>query len=113
MAVFQGMPGTPPKGSIFLSPDTSLAQTTSEQLSSQYNGDSNNEGYRYLIRVDQYEAGLYDLGTGQLTAKYIWGMSPSPNYYDSTTAQIAIKFHLSMFDKDALKKLGPGLTRPE
>ncbi len=113
MAVFQGTQGTPPKGSIFLSPDTSLAQTTSEQLSAQYNGDSNNDGYRYLIRVDQYEAGLYDLGTGQLTAKYIWGMSPSPNYYDSATAQIAIKFRLSMFDKEALKKPGPALLRQE
>lgn len=113
MAVFQGTPGTHPKGSIFLSPDSSLAKTTSEQLSSQFSGDSHNEGYRYLIRVDQYEAGLYDLGTGQLTAKYIWGMSPSPNYYDSTTARIAIKFRLSMFDKDALKKPGPALIRAE
>lgn len=49
-------------------------------------------GYRYGVRFDRNEAGLYDYGTNQLMAKYIWGITPSENYLDESSRTIRIQF---------------------
>ncbi|MDX9858401.1 MAG: hypothetical protein RBT76_11460 [candidate division Zixibacteria bacterium] len=49
-------------------------------------------GFRYAVRFDRNEAGLYDYGTNQLMAKYIWGITPSESYLDESTRTIRIRF---------------------
>ncbi|MBU0983338.1 MAG: hypothetical protein KKA42_05680, partial [candidate division Zixibacteria bacterium] len=60
------------------------------------------EGYRYGVQFDQNEAGLYDYATNQLLAKYIWGITPSPDYFDAEKGTVRI-----CFKKDILKKTLP------
>lgn len=54
-------------------------------------------GFRYAIRVDQNEAGLYDLATSYLLAKYIWGITPSESYFDRSSRTITIRFNADLF----------------
>ncbi len=58
------------------------------------------EGYRYGVRYDQNEAGLYDYVTNQLIAKYIWGITPSDDYYSKGSRTVAIKFKKVLLGKD-------------
>lgn len=71
------------------------------QLSSlfeeQYESDSLRENYRFGIRYDKNEAGLYDYVTNHLVAKYIWGISPSDNYFDSSSNSITLRIKKSLF----------------
>ncbi len=56
------------------------------------------EGHRFGVRYDQNEAGLYDYATNQLLAKYIWGITPSDEYYDAERGRVLIKFRKSLLD---------------
>lgn len=53
-------------------------------------------GYRYSVRFDQFEVGLYDYATNQLLAKYIWGITPSDAYYDEPSRTVHVCFKKSM-----------------
>jgi len=69
----------------------------------QYSGGSVFEGYRYGIRYDQNEVGLYDYATGQLLAKYIWGITPSDEYFDEPNNRVMVKFRSALIDNDFLQ----------
>lgn len=58
------------------------------------------EGYRFGVRLDQNEAGLYDYATNHLLAKYILGITPSPDYLDQETGAVAVKFRYPHLSKD-------------
>ncbi len=55
-----------------------------------------NPGHRFAVRVDQNEAGLYDLVTHQLVAKYVWGLSPSDDYFDADAGIARVSFRRSL-----------------
>jgi len=65
----------------------------------QYEGAMPFEGYRYGLRFDTNEAGLYDYVTNQLVAKYIWGITPSDDYKNAEGTSIAVKFRKSLCEK--------------
>ena len=56
------------------------------------------DGYRFGIRMDKNEAGLYDYFANQLTAKYVYDFAPNSNYFDSTANKFAIHFELGLLD---------------
>jgi hypothetical protein len=63
------------------------------------NRDEPFSGYRYAVRFDQNEAGLYDYATNELLAKYIFGISPSEGYFNSTTQTVRISFRSNLVGK--------------
>lgn len=56
------------------------------------------EGYRFGIRMDKNEAGLYDYFGNQLLAKYVYDFDPSPEYFDRGANKFAIHFDLRLLD---------------
>ncbi len=93
-----GKPAQPVAGNILFSPVDELAETNSSMFEEQYAQEFSFEGYRYGVRYDQNEVGLYDYATNYLIAKYIWGISPSEKYFDSTQNRIAIRFRKGLFN---------------
>ena len=83
---------TPPKGNILFGFDEQLDSKNSLLLNEHYKGSQPFEGFRYGIRYDQNEIGLYDYSTNYLLAKYIWGITPSDDYYNKDENKIYIKF---------------------
>jgi hypothetical protein len=53
-------------------------------------------GYRYGIKLDKNEIGLYDYATNQLKAKYVYDFAPDPAYYDSTGNKFTAYFDISL-----------------
>lgn len=96
--------GDTARSSILFGADARLRSHASDLYRQQFGEDSEYEGYRYVVRVDQNEAGLYDLGSNHLVAKYIWGITPSPDYFDSAANMISIRFKRSLLDGTRLKK---------
>ena len=82
----------PPKGNILFGFDEKLDSENSLLLNEHYKGTQPFEGFRYGIRYDQNEIGLYDYSTNYLMAKYIWGITPSDDYYNKDENKIFIKF---------------------
>ena len=82
----------PAKGNLVFGqinfPDSNRSMLFDEQ----YRGELPFEGYRFGVRYDQYEAGLYDYVTNQLVAKYIWGITPSPDYFNQDKNTVMIRF---------------------
>lgn len=82
----------PAKGNLVFGhvnfPDSNRSMLFDEQ----YRGELPFEGYRFGVRYDQYEAGLYDYVTNQLVAKYIWGITPSPDYFNQAKNTVMIRF---------------------
>ena len=53
-------------------------------------------GYRYAIRVDSNEAGVYDYATSHLLGKIINSLAPSPEYYNEENHKLAFRFKKSL-----------------
>ena len=84
------------QGNLLFAPTDSLKGHISQLFELQYNDKQAFEGFRYGVRYDQNEAGLYDYVTNQLLAKYIWGITPSDQYFDSQQKKISIRFRKSL-----------------
>lgn len=84
------------QGNLLFGPLDSLKGHASQLFESQYRDKQAFEGYRYGVRYDQNEAGLYDYVTNQLLAKYIWGITPSDQYFDAQKKTISIRFRKSL-----------------
>ena len=89
---------TAPAGNLLFAPESALVGQTSFLFTSQYEGQVPFEGHRYGVRFDQYEAGLYDYASNQLVAKYIWGITPSDAYYDSSGRTITVRFRKTLMN---------------
>jgi hypothetical protein len=81
----------PPTGNLLFGLDERLSGGYTVMFDEQYQGKQPFDGYRFGVRFDHNEAGLYDYASNQVIAKYIWGMSPSDDYYDSKQNKITIK----------------------
>jgi hypothetical protein len=95
---FTGDSEGPPKGNLLFGHSDDLAGRRSRLFDEQYQGQREYEGYRFGIRYDQYEVGLYDYVTNQLVAKYIWGITPSDDYFDREKNKISIRFRENLVD---------------
>ena len=90
------------QGNLVFDKNDDLTGKRSSMFDSQYEGSRAFEGYRYGVRYDQNEAGLYDYATNRLMAKYIWGITPSDEYFDAEHATIRV-----MFRKDLIEGATP------
>jgi len=86
----------PPTGNLLFGRDGRLLEATSAMFEEQYTDTLPFEGYRYGVRFDANEAGLYDYVANQLVAKYILGITPSDEYFDSDQNKITIRFRKNL-----------------
>ena len=85
-------------GNLMFGFDERLAAVSSVLFGEQYGVATNVDGYRFGVRFDRNEVGLYDYATSHLMAKYIWGITPSDDYFDEANNRITL-----MLRKDLLK----------
>ena len=83
---------------MFFGHDKRLDGESSPLFEEQFQGSQPFDGYRYAVRFDRNEAGLYDYGTNELVAKFIWGITPLEGYYDAVANRINIKFKTEVLD---------------
>jgi hypothetical protein len=93
-----------PAGNLLFGHDTRLENVRSLAFDEQYQDSVVFGGYRFGIRYDTNEAGLYDYVSNQLVAKYIWGITPSEDYYDQSTQQIAISLRKDLMGETVPSK---------
>jgi len=86
-----------PSGCLMFHRDSALLNHQSSLFESHYEGVEEFQGFRFGIRFDRNEAGMYDYATNQLVAKYIWGITPSDEYLDTTAHTVALKVRRSLF----------------
>lgn len=79
-------------GTLLWGMDTRLTGSASPLFEEHFGTTMPFGGYRYGVRFDKNEAGLYDYGTNQLMAKYIWGITPSESFIDESTRTVRIRF---------------------
>jgi hypothetical protein len=97
--VFTGKPeDTLCQGNLLFDRMDRLDEGLSSLYDAQYGNDVPYEGYRYGVRYDQNEIGLYDYATNQLLAKYIWGITPSDEYFDPERKTISVRFRKDVID---------------
>lgn len=94
------------QGNLLFLKDPRLTGGRSHLFEEQYGLTQPFDGYRYGVRFDQNEAGLYDYATNELVAKYIWGITPSEEYFDQANRTIRIRFRAELL-KDAFSKKQP------
>ena len=87
-----------PTGNLLFGYDSTLASGSSSLFDEQYRFGRQFEGYRYGVRFDRAEAGVYDYATNSLLAKYIWGMAPSDEYYSESDNKVTLKFKAGLVD---------------
>jgi len=85
-------------GNILFGLNPQLKGMKSSLFQSQYKDSIPFDGYRYGIRFDKNEAGLYDYATNTLLAKYIWSITPSEDYYNKPEKTITFKIKKAVFD---------------
>jgi hypothetical protein len=83
-------------GTILWGKDDGFGGGQSALFKEQFRTDRVFGGYRYSVRFDQFEVGLYDYASNQLLAKYIWGITPSDDYYDEPTRTVHVCFKKAM-----------------
>lgn len=97
---FQSESTDPSRGNLLFGNRTENSNLPSSLFEEQYRGQLAREGYRFGVRYDQYEAGLYDYVTQELAAKYILSITPSNEYYDPDTNIITFRIRKSMVGKE-------------
>ncbi|SYZ72481.1 exported hypothetical protein [Candidatus Zixiibacteriota bacterium] len=82
--------------SFLFDKDAGMKEKKSTLFDEQFKGKETFAGYRYGIRLDKNEIGVYDYFTNQLIAKYVRDFNPSPAYYDSTANRLTAFFDWSV-----------------
>lgn len=86
------------RGNLLFGFDSVLANARSELFDDQYRGSRQFAGYRFGIRYDFNEAGLYDYAANQLVAKYIRGVNPAEGYLDAEAGRVRFRIRKEAFD---------------
>jgi len=81
----------PVSGNFLFDPDEQMVGEKSLLFEEHYKGDHPFEGFRYGLRFDVNEAGLYDYVSNHLVAKYIYGLQPSDDFYGDGKKIIKVK----------------------
>jgi len=89
--------GNPAQGTLCFGMDDRMKGQSSTLFDEHFGDRQQFDGYRYAVRFDQNEAGLYDYASNRLLAKFIAGISAPGNYIDSESGTINIKFRRSLF----------------
>ncbi|HOD66160.1 MAG TPA: hypothetical protein PLR32_01630 [candidate division Zixibacteria bacterium] len=84
-----------PRGNLLFGYDKRLKDVKSVLFEEQYQGGTPFPGYRWGIRYDANEAGLYDYATNQLVGKYIYGITPSAAYR-GTAQEVQVRFLIDL-----------------
>lgn len=85
-----------PKGNLLFGRVSEPKDFISAMFNEHYENKVPFEGYRYGVRFDVNEAGLYDYATNILLAKFIAGVEPSENYYNQDNHKISIRIKKSL-----------------
>jgi hypothetical protein len=88
------------QGSLLFGKDARLEAGASYLWDEQFGTAYPFEGYRFGVRLDQNEAGLYDYATNELIAKYIFGISSGEGYFDPASGKIYVRFRSSLVGKN-------------
>ena len=83
--------GTETKGNLLFGQIDSSRAAISAMFIEQYRNEIPFEGYRYGVRFDANEAGLYDYATNTLLAKYIAGVDPSEAYINPDSHKVLFR----------------------
>lgn len=86
------------EGNLLFGYDKRLEGVRSMLFEEQYQGAVPYPAYRWGIRFDANEAGLYDYATNQLVGKYIFGITPSPEYHGENGNAVAVRYLLDLAD---------------
>ena len=84
--------GNPAQGSFCFVMDDRMKGKKSALFDEHFGDRQQFDGYRYAVRFDQNEAGLYDYASNRLLAKFIAGISAPGDYINSERGTITIKF---------------------
>ncbi|PWB74774.1 hypothetical protein C3F09_03540 [candidate division GN15 bacterium] len=87
------------EGNLLFGKDQRLVNARSPLFDEQYQQGYPFDGFRYGVRIDQNEAGLYDYATNELVAKYIWGIAPSDDYYTASDRKVRVRFRTYLLGK--------------
>lgn len=88
-----------PEGNLLFGHDDHLDGARSALFAEHYGSEYPYEGYRWGVRYDANEAGLYDYATNRLVAKYILGISPPGDYLSDDQHRVSICFRRDMLHK--------------
>ena len=81
----------PVTGNFLFEPYEEMVGEKSLLFEEHYKGEYPFEGFRYGLRFDVNEAGLYDYVSNHLVAKYIYGLQPSDDFYGEGKKIIKVK----------------------
>ena len=87
-----------PEATLMFFKPASLNGKSSKLFNEQYNDGREYKGYRFGIRIDANEIGLYDYAINQLKAKYVYNFAPDPAYFDSAGGKISAYFDIKLLD---------------
>ncbi len=91
-------------GNILFDKEQSLAGKSSSLFNEQYKLEKEFLGYRFGIRYDRNEVGVYDYASNLLIAKYIWSLNPSDKYFDDTKHKLFFKVKKNVLPMKLNKK---------
>jgi hypothetical protein len=91
--------GGAPRASFFFYKSEKFGAGKSLLFDEQFQGTIPFERYRFGVRVDQNEAGVYDYAGNSLIGKFILGISGSSGYFDSTHNVVTVRFRRNLFGK--------------
>ena len=103
---FKGAGEAPPAGNLLFGRTDRLDNARSLLFEEQYQKSREFPGYRWGIRFDGNEAGLYDYGTNELVAKYIFFVTPDDSYMSEDGKLIRVKFLVDLADGDTPTRNG-------
>ncbi len=72
---------------------------TSLLFKEQFRGPISHDNFRYGIRMDKNEIGLYDYATNRIMAKFVDRPDIKSDYYDSDKNRLAASINLKVFNK--------------
>lgn len=81
---------------LLLDKETQLEGKESMLFDEQYRTTSGYDGYRYGIKLDKNEIGLYDYAVNQIKAKFIDDPGVASPYYDSTNHKVSAYFDIGL-----------------
>jgi hypothetical protein len=93
---FSAESSQPLEGNLLFGYDQRFADGSTVMFEEQYQGKQPFEGFRFGVRFDRNEVGLYDYAANQVVAKYIWSITPSDLYYDPEHNKISVKLKKSL-----------------
>jgi len=85
-----------PRGNLLFGKSAQKEDSVSAMFKEHYENEIPYEGYRYGVRYDVNEAGLYDYAANMLLAKYIAAVDPSKDYYNAQNHKITVRIRKNL-----------------